>query len=364
MTPSPRAGLRVPRASRRRVGAALLSLACTAAGLAACGQSRQVHRPIPLLPNASAKGQSYEWNATCQFTPVAAAGCAQQGPILGDAQLAGNEWNLGSRSGIQSVSLAVNSSGALHVAGNLAGAPPCTASTCLTRQGNTWVRGFPSVLYGTDQCHADTSPSPSPEFELPVRVDSIPADLVGRATYDAQGATVTYDVASDLWLSPSATKTPCQSDGTVEVMIWTGYDTQALLPPGLKLGTTTIPFAVNGTVYPGTDSWSVYATNIYGNGHTVSWGGTVWLVLDAPHATHQGTVTVDISSALADVAALLQRNYGWTSFESTYWLDTIAFGMEYGPQDAQPYSSGPARFSLNLGKYCLQVGTSTAATTC
>jgi Glycosyl hydrolase family 12 len=342
----------------------MLSVACAAAGVAACGQSRQPHRPITLLPNSSAKGQSYEWNATCQFTPVAAAGCAQEGPILGAAQLAGNEWNLGTHAGTQSVSVTASSAGALQVSGNLAGAPPCTASTCLTRQGNTWVRGFPSVLYGTDQCHADTSPSPSAEFQLPARVDSIPADLVGRTTYNAQGAKVTYDVAYDLWLSPSATKTPCQSDGTVEVMIWTGYDAQALLPAALKLGTTTIPFSVNGTFNGGTDAWSVYATNIYGNGHTVSWGGTVWLVLNTPHATQQGTVTVDISAALADVAALLQRNYGWTSFESTYWLDTIAFGMEYGPQDAQPYSSGPAQFSLNVSKYCLQVGTTAAATTC
>jgi hypothetical protein len=220
------------------------------------------------------------------------------------------------------------------------------------------------VLYGVDQCHADTSPTPSPDLQLPARVDSIPGELIGRAAYDAHGETVAYDVAYDLWLSPSATETPCQSDGTVEVMIWTDYDAQALLPEAVKAGTTTIPYAVNGAFHSGEQAWSVYANNIYGNGHTVPWGGTVWLVLNAPNVVKQGTVTVDISAALADVGGLLQRNYGWAPFESSYWLDTVAFGMEYGPADAKPYSSGPAKFSWDLSAYCLQAGTTVASTSC
>jgi Glycosyl hydrolase family 12 len=363
MAPSHRAERRSHRPARTRVGATILSLACLAAGVAACGKSSPEHEPIALLPNASAQGQSWDWTAGCQFTPRAADGCAPAGPVIGAGQLAGDQWNLGAgHASAESVSMAVDSAGGLTVNGNLSSAPPCTASTCLTRQGNTWVRGYPSILYGTDQCHADTSPTPSPQFQLPVRVDAIPADLVGHASYAAQGSQVTYDVAYDMWLSPSSTKTPCQSDGTVEVMVWTDYDAQALLPGSLKVGTTTIPYSVNGAAKSGDQEWSVYANNIYGGGHTVAWGGTIWLVLNNP--AKQAAVNVDISAALADVGGLLQHNYGWAPFASTYWLDTIAFGMEYGPQDANPYGSGPAKFSLDLRKYCLQVGTTVPAASC
>jgi len=347
------------------MGAALLSLACASGAIAACGKSTQAHGPVTLVPSASAQGQSWKWSPACPFAPETDGGCAPSGPVLGAGQLAGNEWNLGKgSSSSQSVNMTVSQAGALQIGADLAGAPPCTASTCLTRQGNTWVRGFPSVLYGVDQCHADTSPTPSPELQLPARVDSIPRDLIGRATYNAHGETVSYDVAYDLWLSPSATETPCQGDGTVEVMIWTDYDAQALLPEALKAGTTTIPYAVDGAFHPGEQALSVYANNIYGNGHTVPWGGTVWLVLNEPNVVKQGTVTVDISSALADVGGLLQRNYGWAPFESTYWLDTVAFGMEYGPADAKPYSNGPATFSLDLSSYCLQAASTVASTGC
>jgi Glycosyl hydrolase family 12 len=260
--------------------------------------------------------------------------------------------------------MAVGTAGGLTINGNLGTAPPCTASTCLTRQGNTWVRGYPSVLYGIDECHADSSPSPSPDLQLPARVDAIKPDLIGSATYNAQAAQSTYDVAYDLWLNPSGTKTPCQHDGTVEVMIWTDYDAQALLPEKLKVGTTTIPYSVDGALRPGDQTWSVYVNNIYGGGQTVPWGGTVWLVLNAADAPQHGKVNVDISAALADVGGLLQHNFGWAPFASTYWLDTIAFGMEYGPPDANPYGSGPTNFSLALSSYCLQSGTSISAAKC
>jgi hypothetical protein len=363
MTPSARATGPCRRPARTRVGATILSLACMAAGVAACGKSAPAHQSIPLLPSASAKGQSWDWTAGCQFAPSTAGGCAPAGPVVGVGQLAGDEWNLGGGDGDGgSVRMAVDSAGALSVIGNLTSAPPCTAASCLTRQGNTWVRGYPSLLYGTDQCHADTSPTPSPEFKLPMRVDAIPADLVGQASYAAQGTAVTYDVAYDMWFSPSDTTTPCQSDGTIEVMIWTDYASQALLPNDVKVGTTTIPYAVNGQFNAGDQAWSVYANNIYGGGHTQPWGGTIWLVLNDP--AKQGAVNVDITAAMADVGGLLQQNYGWAPFASTHWLDTISFGMEYGPKDAAPGGSGPTQFSLNLSKYCLQVGTTVPAATC
>ncbi len=349
----------------RRVGAAVLSLACAAAGVAACGQSAPAHRPVVLVPSTSAQGQSWDWSAQCQFAPQTAGGCAPAGPMLGAGQLAGDEWNLGAGQGSsESVKMSLDPAGELNVNANLTSAPPCTASTCLTRQGNTWVRGFPSLLYGTDQCHPNTSPTPSPQLQLPQRVDEIPGDLIGRTTYNAQGANVTYDVAYDMWLNASDTKTPCQTNGTVEVMIWTDYATQALLPDALKVGTTTIPFSVDGAFKSGDQAWSVYVNNIHGSGQTVPWGGTVWLVLDSADITKQGAVNVDISAALADVGSLLANKYGWAPFASSYWLDTIAFGMEYGPRDADPFGKGPASFSLNLSKFCLSAGTTVANATC
>jgi Glycosyl hydrolase family 12 len=356
---------RLQRPSHRRVGAAILSLACASAAVAACGQSAPSHGPVVLVPKASASGQSWDWTASCQFAPKTAGGCAPSGPVLGAGQLAGDEWNLGTGSGTSgAVAMSLDPSGELKVNGNLTSAPPCTASTCLTRQGNTWVRGYPSVLYGTDQCHAETSPPPSSDFRLPTRVDAIPNDLVGRTVYDAQGGKVTYDVAYDLWLNASDTTTPCQTNGTVEVMVWTDYGAQALLPDNLKVGTTTVPYSVDGEFKSGTQSWSVYVNNIFGSGQTVAWGGTVWLVLDAADITKHGAVNVDLSAALADVGSLLESRYGWAPFASTYWLDTIAFGMEFGPQGGDPYGHGPANFALNLSKYCLQAGKTVPTVTC
>ncbi len=355
---------RFGRTSRRRVGAAMLSLACASAAVAACGKSTPTHGAVVLVPHASAKGQSWEWTAACQFAPTTAGGCAPSGPLLGTGQLAGDEWNLGAGSS-GSVRMSVDPSGELNVKGALASAPACTtAATCLTREGNTWVRGYPSVLYGTDQCHADTSPPPSADFRLPVRVDAIAGDLIGRAEYNAQGANVTYDVAYDMWLNASGTATPCRTNGTVEVMVWTDYAAQALLPEALKVGTTTIPYSIDGKFESGTQAWSVYVNNIFGSGQTVPWGGTVWLVLDAADITKQGAVNVDLSAALADVGSLLASKYGWAPFASTYWLDTIAFGMEFGPHDANPYGKGPAEFSMNLSKYCLQAAATVATATC
>ncbi len=101
----------------------------------------------------------------------------------------------------------------------------------------------------------------------------------------------------------------------------------------------------------------MYVSNVFGNGHTQPWGGTVWLIPDAADATAQGTVTVDLSAALAAVGRVLV-NYGWAPITTTYWLDTIAYGMEFGPHSADPYGNGPANFSLDLTSYCLLVKTS------
>jgi hypothetical protein len=248
--------------------------------------------------------------------------------------------------------------------GDLSSAPPCSDAACITREANTWVRGYPSVLYGINQCNAATSPPQSADLQLPMTVRSLPSDLIGRATYDAQASKVTYDVAYDMWLSPSETKTPCQTDGTLEVMVWTDYDTQSLLPDSLKVGTATIPFAVDEHDDAGHDAWSVYVNNVFRGGRTVPWGGTVWLVLDAAHRVGNGTVSVNLSTALSAVGRLLGSNYGWRDFEHNYWLDTIAFGMEYGPGNADPYGSGPIDFALRLRTYCLAVRATALTTAC
>ncbi len=336
--------------------------ACFSSTLAACGQSTKPAGTISILPADDAKGRSWSWTAACPNGPQKATGCETAGPELGVSQLAGNEWNLGGgQPGSESVQMKVSPSGSLSLNANFTTAPPCTATMCIAREANTWVRGYPSVLYGIDECHAQTAPPQSPELTLPARVDSIPADLIGRATYIAQASQVTHDVAYDLWLSASATKTPCQTDGTIEVMVWTGYGAEALLPDSLKVGTTTIPFEVNGTL-SGDQSWSVYVNNVYGGGHTAPWGGTVWLVPDDP--TEQGDTAVDLSAALGAVGTVLHSNYGWAPFASTYWLDTIAFGIEYGPRDANPYGNGSTNFSLDLSSYCLQVRTTVPAAQC
>ncbi len=339
--------------------------------LAACGQSATATataksgpsaKRIPLVPSAASAGGSWDWSAACPVAPRSPSGCAAAGPMLGPAQLAGDEWNLGGAStATGSVNMSVGADGALAVRGNLSDAPPCTATNCLATQANTWVRGYPSVLYGIDQCHAATSPAQSSKLRLPARLDSIPSDLVGRASYDAQAAEVTYNVSYDLWLSPSDTTTPCQTDGTLEVMIWTDYGAKALLPDSLIVGAVKVPYSVDGVVRSADQSWmTVYVSNVHGDGHTVPWGGTIWLIPSAANTTRQGTVAVDLSSALSEVGSLLEHNYGWPSLGSSHWLDTIAFGMEYGPLGGDPYAGGPADFAWDLSSYCLLVGTTTA----
>jgi hypothetical protein len=283
---------------------------------------------------------------------------------VGAAQLAGNEWNLGGSPETGSVDISVNSSGAVHVEGNLSSTPPCTDPSCVAPQANTWVRGYPSVVYGIDQCHAATSPRPSAVLPLPSKVASIPSSLTGSTTYDIRPSEVTYDIAYDLWLSSSGTKTPCQTDGTLEVMVWTDHDARSLLPGSLRVGTASVRFAANGDVHSGKDAWSVYVDNVYGSGHTAPWGGTVWLVLDAGHTVKHGAVTVDITAALASVGSLLQNRYGWSNFATNYWLDTIAFGMEFGPDNADPYGVGPTDFAFDLTSYCLGVGATVASPAC
>jgi len=353
-------------AGRYRPGrpiSALLGIVITAA-LAACGSTDEVGSRVSLLPYTATATKAWFWTSACRVGPHGPAGCEAAGPELGSAQLAGNEWNLGGSPDAGTVDMSINARGGLEVKGDLASAPPCTDPGCIAPQANTWVRGYPSVLYGIDQCNAETSPPPSAVLSLPTKVASIPSSLTGSTTYETRTSQVTYDIAYDLWLSASGTKAPCQTDGTLEVMVWTDHDAQSLLPDSLKVGTASVPFGVNGDVHSGTDAWAVYVNNVYGSGHTAPWGGTVWLVLDAARTIKEGAVTVDLSAALASVGSLLENNYGWSNFAASYWLDTIAFGMEFGPDSADPYGAGPTNFALDLRSYCLGVGTTVSSAAC
>jgi hypothetical protein len=342
-----------------------VAIVTVAAGLAACGSSSVPHHRITLVPNAQIAEAAWDWTSACRVGPRTSTGCADAGPVLGPSQLAGNAWNLGGSTATGgSVRMSVDRAGGLDLSSDLTAAPPCTDSTCIAPQANTWVRGYPSVLYGVDQCNATTSPPQAAELRLPIKVRTIPSDLIGRTTYAVQAPSVTYDVAYDLWLNPSDTTTPCRTDGTLEVMVWTDYDAASLLPDSLRMGTATIPFAVDGHVDEGRDAWIAYATNISGGGRTAPWGGTVWLVLDRSHTVTSGSIAVDLSAALAAAGRVVQDHFGWSSFADTYWLDTIAFGMEFGPSGGDPYSAGPTPFSMDLPVYCLDVGTTVAAADC
>lgn len=357
-------GHSVRQRTRWRSGHTLVIVFCSAAlVLTACGSDAPT-RGVSLFPDAAANGKTWQWTPACPLGPATPTACAASGPNLGPAQLNGDVWNLGAvpaKDGSVQMSVA---RGALTVRGRLPSAPPCTDATCIAPSANTWVRGYPSALYGINQCSSSTSPPVSSGLPLPMRVNSIPSDLIGTTAYTSQTPHVTYDIAYDMWLNNSDTKTPCKKDGTVEVMVWTGYDQQALLPGSVRTATASVPFKVNGTLHPGAGAWSVYVSNVFTRGHTEPWGGTVWFILNRADTTNNGTVSVDLSTVLSEVATLLQNNYGWRSFRESYWLDTIPFGMEFGPESGTVAGAGSAYFSMRLSAYCLDVGSTLSEATC
>jgi hypothetical protein len=343
-------------------GFALVSVLVAACG---GGSSSPASPTVRVVPVPAGAGGAWSWSASCPFTPREGAACRSSNPDVGRAQLTADAWNLGAApKSPTDVRMSIGSTGSLTVRGDLPDAPPCTASSCTAPSANTWVRGYPSVLYGINQCNADTSPASSPNLPLPMRVDAIPSDLIATSAYSADPAGATYDIAYDLWLNDSPTRAPCRTTGTIEVMVWTGYDSQALLPEALRIGTASSPFGVDGTGHTGTDAWSVYANNVYSAGRTAPWGGTFWFVLDRADAANHGTISVDLSSVLADVGGLLRRDYGWSDFQSSYWLDTIPFGMEFGPANGALTGPGSSNFSLTVSSLCLDTGTTVSSAPC
>jgi len=260
--------------------------------------------------------------------------------------------------------MSVGSRGAVTINGRFARTAPCTESACLAPSAFTWVRGYPNVLYGINQCYAGTSPRPSPRLPLPLRLDAIPPHLIGVTAYSAQTSQITYDISYDLWLHQSDTKRPCRSEGTLEILVWTGYDARALLPASMEVGTATIPSAAGRVVRPGAQTWSIYASNIDRNGRTAPWGGTLWFVPPPADVVGHGRVSVDLSAVLSAAGHLLQDNYGWPELGRHYWLDTASFGVEFGPPSGDPLDAGPSRFSARISAYCLDVRTTLRGAAC
>lgn len=347
--------------ARATVATGVAALAATPL-ITGCGTASKpvAARGVALVPAPAAGRHTWRWTGRCPLRPVAGGGCAKGGPILGSAQLNGDGWNLGGPAKAGALDMSVGSGGAVTIDGRFAQTAPCTASTCLAPSAYTWVRGYPNVLYGIDQCNARTSPPPSRRLPLPMRLDSLPPHLTGVTAYSAHTSDVTYDVTYDLWLHPSATKRPCRTQGTLEILVWTDYDARALLPAGMQVGTATIPSAVDGVARPGSRTWAIYASNVFGGGRTQPWGGTLWFVPAATDVVHSGRVSVDLSAVLSAAGRLLRDNYGWAPLGARYWLDTASFGIEFGPPGGEPLDTGPSRFSLRLSTYCLDAATALA----
>jgi hypothetical protein len=223
------------------------------------------------------------------------------------------------------------------------------------------VRGYPNVLYGINQCHADSSPKPSPRLPLPLRLDSIPPHLIGVTAYAAHPSDVTFDIAYDLWLNPTGTTRPCRNQGTLEILVWTDYDARALLPPSMQIGTASIPYAVDGVARTNSHTWSIYASNIYAGGRTAPWGGTLWFVPGKADVVRHGRVSVELSAVLSAARLLLHDNYGWPELGPRYWLDTASFGVEFGPASGDPMDPSASHFAARISTYCLDVRTTLEA---
>ena len=334
--------------------AAILVVATGVVAIVAMGRAGAIR--VRLLPYTPINNGVWNWTAGCYLAPATATACASSDPNVGHVQLDGDIWNLGGgRAGPGSVDMTLGTSGSLLIRGMLPTAPPCTEPTCIAPSANTWVRGYPSVVYGLDQCATGASPQASTKFPLPMKASSIPADLVGSTTYFAQAQEVTYDIAYDMWLNDSSTRAPCHKDGTIEIMVWTDYDVAALLPASMMAATASVPFAVNGVEQAGEGAWSVYTSNIFPAGRTAPWGGTIWFILGRPAIQTAGTVSVDLSSVLSAAGQLLEKQYAWSDFADHYWLDTVPFGIEFGPQSAQVSATGPSYFSLDISSYCLEL---------
>ena len=260
------------------------------------------------------------------------------GPHLGRAQLTGNEWNLGGTGDAGSVAMALDAEGSLHVDGRFSATPPCTDERCIAPQANTWVRSFPSVLYGIDQCHADTSP---PRRRACAPDQGRLAAFDHRRYHDLRRrrTNVTHDVAYDLWLNPSGTTTPCQTDGTLEVMVWTDHDAR---DPARQLAGRARFDPLRGwrhRVAGRRRMDRVRHQRVRGRTHGTVGRHRLARPRPRPNRRPRDRRRRPARRA-ASVGSLLENTYGWSNFATHLLARHDAFGIEFGPHDADPYSAG------------------------
>ena len=320
---------------------------------------------IRLLPVPSAGGRVWNWSAACPLGPRTGAHCQGAGPVLGRAQLNGDEWNLGVTKPAEGVvRMTMTPTGGLTVRGQLPVAPPCTAATCLAPSANTWVRAYTNVSYGKNPCRAATSPAGDPALRLPVKVSALPTDLVGTTSYVVAGVAdhLRHRVrhVAQPFGHPAALPHPRDRRGD-------GVD--RLRPPGapsLAPGRDHEHPLRRGRRRPSTGPtpgrpMSSTSTGPGGPHRTVPPSSSCSTPGDVVPA---GTVSVDVTKALSEVGTLLERDYGWSDFASHYWLDTIPFGMEVGPVNAQPWGTGSTNFTLGLSSYCFGLNATVAHPKC
>jgi len=146
--------------------------------------------------------------------------------------------------------------------------------------------------------------------------------------------------------------------------VWTDYDARALLPASMRAGTATIPYAVGGTARPGTQTWSIYASNIERDGRTAPWGGTLWFVPGpagvAGHGPGQRQPQRGVLGGQPAPARQLRLGRSGPALLARHGV----FGVEFGPASGDPMDSGPARFSARISAYCLDVHAALADAAC
>jgi hypothetical protein len=290
---------------------------------------------ISVFPKSMSTG-SWKWDGSCRFIPIASRGCEGSDPIFGPVVLNGDLWNLGSKAS-GSAAMKISSDGDLTTTVELSSAPEVSAGT--------WVLGFPNVSYGISPQAAADSPKPSASLPLPMKITSLPTDLIASSTYKLTGtSSVRYDLAYDTWLEPQRqVVTPRR--GTIELMVWTA-DGNGALPPGFREN-VSMSYAVNGVTR--TDLWGVYVVN---GDQTQATNTTVYLILTKPIS--DGKVSVDFTRAFRHMEAALEKYdpRHWSSF-SNYYLDTIPLGSEFG---RLPGKSTVGPYTWDLYDYQLEMG--------
>ena len=170
--------------------------------------------------------------------------------MLGRAQLNGTREPRRDQAGRGSRADVHDADGRADGPGELPVAPPCTAATCRAPSANTWVRAYTNVSYGRTRAGPPPRRPATRPCASPSRSSALPTHLVGTTSYSSEASQTTYDIAYDMWLNPSGTQRPCRTQGTVEVMLWTDYDRQALLPSP-PVASSSIPYAVGGVAHDG-----------------------------------------------------------------------------------------------------------------